>query len=96
MRRTWCVAIPVVLFCALTGCACNETGMQSNYGIAYRTAVASQMLHPESARTLTPAAGMNAPEAGKVYEKYVKGFEKTAGQETNYIIPVGDQGGGFK
>jgi hypothetical protein len=96
MRTIWWLAIPAALLAATAGCACTEAGMEADYGVSCKTAIASQTLHPESAQNLRPVAGMQASESAKVYERYVKSFEKPAGPEPGYIIPVGDQGGGFK
>ena len=96
MRKIWRLAIPAVLLAATAGCACNESGMEADYGVSYKTAIANQTLNPETAQNLLPVEGMQAPESAKVYEKYVKSFEKPTAPETTYIIPVSDQGGGFK
>jgi hypothetical protein len=57
--------------------------------------IANQTLHPGAAQNLVPVTGMGAPESAMVYESYVKGFEKRAGQAPTYIIPLGAEGGTF-
>jgi len=94
MRTIWRLAIPAALLAATAGCACRETAMERNYGASYKMEIANQTLDPEASQNLQPVTGMEAPEAAKVYESYVKGFEKPAGSVQTYIIPIGD-GGSF-
>jgi hypothetical protein len=96
MRRKWFPATLAVLF-AVTGCAVgNPARIEMDYSTSYKLAIAGQTLDPAAAGNKKPVMGMQAPEASKIYERYVKGFEKPAGPEQAYIIPVGAQGGTFK
>lgn len=95
MKKIWRLTIPAAIFAlAAAGCA-GPTRTEMDYGTSCKLAVANQTLHPEAARNESPVTGMDAPAASKVYEKYVKGFEKPAGSEQTYIIPVAAQGGTF-
>lgn len=96
MRKLWWLIIPAAFLAATAGCACNETGMERGYGDSHRMEIANQTLHPEAAQNQAPVTGMAAQAASKVYESYVKGFEKPAGQmPATYIIPIGSEGGSF-
>jgi hypothetical protein len=65
-----------------------------DYSVSYKLAIANQTLHPEAAMNLKPVTGMQAQEASKIYDKYVKSFEKQASEQT-YVIPMAAQGGSF-
>ncbi len=95
MRWWRLLALLAALVAANLGCAPKEAWMQAEYGASFRAAIASQTLDPQAGRSLRPSAGMNAPEAAKVYNRYVKGFEKPAKGEPTYMIPLTSQGGSF-
>lgn len=95
MKKIWQAISLAAFFAVITaGCAGNAARVQMDYGTSYKLAIANQTLHPEAARNEVPVAGMQAPEASKIYERYVKSFEKQA-QEQTYIIPLTPMGGSF-
>ncbi len=94
MKKTWLLAALAAL-CA--GCAVgNPARIEADYTTSYNLALAGQTLHPEAALNTRPVTGMLAPEASKVYERYLKGLERPAETEQGYIIPLAAQGGTFK
>jgi hypothetical protein len=69
--------------------------MEMDYTTSYKLAITNQTPHPEAAQNELPVTRMQVPEASKIYERYVKSFEKQATPEQNYIISVTAQGGSF-
>jgi hypothetical protein len=92
MKRIWLAVSLAAFFAAAVGCA--PTRSEMDYGTSYKLAIANQTLYPEAALNKAPVTGMMAPEASKIYEKYVKSFEKQAPEQT-YVIPLTPQGGSF-
>jgi Flp pilus assembly protein TadD len=95
MKKIWQAVSLAAFFAATAGCAGNATRTEMDYTTSYKLAIANQTLYPEAARNEAPVTGMQAPEASKVYERYIKSFEKPTGSEQSYIIPLAAQGGAF-
>jgi hypothetical protein len=96
MKRIWQAISLTVFFAVITaGCVGNAARVQMDYTTSYKLAIANQTLDPGAARNERPVTGMQAQEASKIHEKFVKSFEKQATPEQNYIIPMTAQGGSF-
>ncbi len=94
MKKMWQVVSLAAFFAVTAGCAGNAARTEADHTTCYKLAIANQTLHPEAALNLRPVTGMQAPEASRIHERYVKGFEKQSPEQT-YVIPMTAQGGSF-
>jgi hypothetical protein len=94
MRRLFCAISVLAALGAIAGCA-TQSKVERDFGTSLRLAVANQVLDPEAGENLTPVEGMSGDVAQKVYERFVKQFEKRE-KEPSYMFTIGSQGGQSK
>lgn len=91
MRKTLCAISVLVAVTGLAGCA-TQSRVGMDFGTSFRLAVANQVLNPDAAENLAPVEGMSGDVAHKVYERYLKQFEKPE-KEPTFVFTIGSQGG---
>jgi hypothetical protein len=65
----------VLGLCAIVG-GCAPTTLGENWGTAYQTMKANQVLNPDAGEQLDPVVGQDGRVAATAMEAYRKGFEK--------------------
>ena len=79
----------------LTGCAAQPGRVEMNYGASYRLAITNQILSPKAGQNTAPVEGMSGSAVKKVYDRYLKEFERPERAPTSMFITgsTGAQGG---
>ena len=71
--------------------ACAPTTLSSNWGTAYRDALAKQVLNPTAGEQLDPVEGQDGRVNATAMEAYRKNFEKPDAEFNKSIVSSGVQ-----
>jgi hypothetical protein len=98
MRRTYYVAVVVLIFLITTGCA-HFGALEEDYGKSYYAAKTGQILNPEASNNLEPVTGLSGAAADGTMKKYTDSFSpsgQTSQMPQSFAITpiVPTEGGG--
>ncbi len=91
MRKLFHVICIVGAIGGMSGCAAQPSRVQMDYGTSYRLAIANQVLVPEAGQNVAPVEGLSGDAARKVYDRYIKQFERPERESTS-MFPMGSMG----
>ena len=89
MKKGFYFSIVIAALLTLsTGCAKQETRVDSFYGTSYELAKQSQISNPEAGVQAGPPVGLTGEVGARVIKRYEKGFEQAPPKTESYTIDV--------
>lgn len=89
MTRMW-GALGILGLCAIMG-GCAPTTLGENWGTAYQTMKANQVLNPDAGEQRDPVVGQDGRVTTTAMEAYRKGFEKPDAGLDRSVVTSGVQ-----